>query len=590
MNTSNKVPAIVMSLCINGLGVVRALGSHGVPVIGISGPSFMPGKFSKYVNEVWETSGDEEDIVDLLIKKGISFEDRPVVFPITDVGVRCVSDRYEEIIKYYRIGLPDRNLVNSLISKKGISGWVEKLNLSAPKTFYIDDSEKIYDVLKKVEYPCIVKPEYRSSEFSSAAGQKAYKAVDEKGLLSFYNSFSAVDPRAVIQEWIDGGDGEIYFCLQYYNSKSEKLVSFTGRKMRQWPPLCGGTASCEPFASDEIEKITTEFFKNVGFIGLCSMEYKKDVKTGNFFIVEPTIGRTDWQSDIATINGVPIPFVAYCDLVNLEIPSIKRTKIKYRWIRWSADVASSKYYIGKKEITTFDWVLSLLVPVRWSIWRFYDPAPYLRFYLRKITKKIDKTFNIVLDFCEFVKKKIHRFIFSKKYNVYQKKLNVNTNPVFDKFYFKLAKNEDISLVARQFASHFNNDPVSQLDKKISSGEKLILGFMKGDTDICFVAWVSDIDYLFKNTPMEVRKNKSLCLYKILVPEKYRKLKVGTCGVEFIEWYFSTCSYEFLYAYVLLGNKASNRMFEKLKWDRVATIKHIRLFFRDKFVVNKTNVG
>ena len=41
------------------------------------------------------------------------------------------------------------------------------------------------------------------------------------------------------------------------------------------------------------------------------MEYKRDRRDEKFYMVEPTVGRTDYQEEIATLNGVNIPAAAY---------------------------------------------------------------------------------------------------------------------------------------------------------------------------------------------------------------------------------------------------------------------------------------
>jgi D-aspartate ligase len=42
------------------------------------------------------------------------------------------------------------------------------------------------------------------------------------------------------------------------------------------------------------------------------MEFKRDTRTGRFFMVEPTVGRTDYQEEVATLNGANISYAAYC--------------------------------------------------------------------------------------------------------------------------------------------------------------------------------------------------------------------------------------------------------------------------------------
>ena len=50
--------------------------------------------------------------------------------------------------------------------------------------------------------------------------------------------------KLVIQEWIPGKDSNVYFCLTYFNKNGEKIDSYTGKKLLQWPPI--GHASVGP--------------------------------------------------------------------------------------------------------------------------------------------------------------------------------------------------------------------------------------------------------------------------------------------------------------------------------------------------------
>jgi D-aspartate ligase len=40
------------------------------------------------------------------------------------------------------------------------------------------------------------------------------------------------------------------------------------------------------------------------------LEFKRNEHTGEFVIIEPTVGRTDWQEEIAALSGANIPMAA----------------------------------------------------------------------------------------------------------------------------------------------------------------------------------------------------------------------------------------------------------------------------------------
>ena len=150
---------------------------------------------------------------------------------------------------------------------------------------------------------------------------KASKVASLKELEELWSRMREVTDEVIVQEWIEGGDAEIFFCLQY-RKPGKPSISFVGRKICQWPLLVGGTASCMPAPEVEGELIvlTDRYFDKVGFVGLASMEYKRDVRDGRFYMVEPTVGRTDYQEEISSLNGVNIPLAAYLGELGQEPP------------------------------------------------------------------------------------------------------------------------------------------------------------------------------------------------------------------------------------------------------------------------------
>ncbi|MFW6061342.1 MAG: hypothetical protein ACOC93_00890 [Planctomycetota bacterium] len=367
----------MLSLSINGLGVARVLGREGVPVIGVSRDDREPGLASRYVRDVWRYEGGDRDLVDLLLSRAGKLPDRPVLYPITDGMVRAISARRDELLPHYRLALPDHETLERAMSKRGFARLAAEAGLPLPQSFHASSEADVRRIAEEVTFPCIVKPDFQSPPGGSRGGLKTARADDPSSLLAGYHSFSDCEPSAVIQEWVDGGDANVLFCLQYYSQQRRPVASFCGRKIRQWPPLTGSTASCEPSADRDVEELTTRFFTATGFRGLCSMEYKRDPRTGRLVTVEPTVGRTDWQSDVANANGVPLPYIAYRDLLGVPLPDVRPRRGGRRWVRWSADRASAQHYRREGTLSWAKWLASIRPPIRWAVWSWRDPWPYL---------------------------------------------------------------------------------------------------------------------------------------------------------------------------------------------------------------------
>jgi len=110
---------------------------------------------------------------------------------------------------------------------------------------------------------------------------------------------------------------------------------------------------------------------------MCSMEFKHDRQIGKFFMIEPTVGRTDWQEEVATLNGVNIPLAAYRDL--MDLPALGQTASR-RAVAWRESYAHWRGCLA----------LPSGVRVRDGYWRRDDPMPALVFYGNAILDRLNQ--------------------------------------------------------------------------------------------------------------------------------------------------------------------------------------------------------
>ena len=134
----------------------------------------------------------------------------------------------------------------------------------------------------------------------------------------------------------------------------------------------GGTASCVP-AQDgvkELSELTSSFFAEAGFFGIGSMEYKRDVRTGRFMMVEPTVGRTDFQQEVATLNGINVPLAAYRHEAGIPPLMARPAPHATAWVvspidRWSRELQPQTEQGVPAGCRRAD-----------ALWRIYDPLPW----------------------------------------------------------------------------------------------------------------------------------------------------------------------------------------------------------------------
>src|SRR6185312_9420626 len=138
-----------------------------------------------------------------------------------------------------------------------------------------------------------------------------------------------------------------------------------------------------PEAHDELSQLSARFFRDAGVIGMASMEYKLDARTHEFRMVEPTIGRTDYQEEVATLNGVNLPHAAYCSELGLSFPTSVINQRPIVWRVRSEDMRSAQMQNQRpgQGVPRGGRVADAVA--RWS-----DPLPFLVQSLRHVRRAL----------------------------------------------------------------------------------------------------------------------------------------------------------------------------------------------------------
>ncbi|MBL8734008.1 MAG: hypothetical protein JNN13_16670 [Planctomycetes bacterium] len=372
-----RLPAIVVAMNLNGLGVARVLGRHGVPVIGIDGEQAGFASRSRFLSERWTCGPSGADLLALLRAKGPGFADRPVLIPITDESVAVIADHLDELRRHYRIAMPAPELVHDLLDKERMRAVAERLGVRMPSTWSVNDLAGVERAAAQMVFPCILKPASKTQAWQAAGLRKAYVLPDRAALLDTYQLVAPTATPLVLQQYIPGGDDEIHFTLLYCRKGGEAAGVFSARKLRQWQPHCGGTSASEPVDVPELDRIARDFFARVGMHGLCSLEYKRDARDGAYYMIEPTVCRPDWQNGVADANGVPLAWLAYCDLAGIELPPVRRRARPRRWVYLAWDRQSAAYYRAQGQLGRLAWLWSIRPPVRGAVFALDDLGPWL---------------------------------------------------------------------------------------------------------------------------------------------------------------------------------------------------------------------
>ena len=381
------IPAVVVGGGLNSLGIVRSLSRRGVPVFVVAnGPKAIAAR-SRFGRKVLLSKLDGADLVNGLMEfaRAQKWNERAVLFLTEEKTVRTVSENRESLKEYYKIEMPPHDRLMELMHKSGFQKLAEAFGFPIPKMLHIQSTDMLREA-EKMRYPCVLKPAQKDYAYG-ARFKKAYVVRSSEEVARLYREISTVLPDLVLQEWIEGDDSDIYFCLQYVGLDGATVSSFTGRKIRSWPLRVGGTASCTAAWDEaaELSALTSSFFASVHFSGMGSMEYKRDRRDGKFYMVEPTVGRSDFQEEVATLNGVNIPLAAYHHELGLG-PLIEQRKSPQRvWREPVTDRWAFEENNGVQDERSQD---AVIVD---AFWRLNDPMPWLCKIASRLKARTKKT-------------------------------------------------------------------------------------------------------------------------------------------------------------------------------------------------------
>ena len=364
--------ALVVGLCAHGLAMTRCLASHGVQVYAFEQDPLLPGVHTNSAQIKMVPDINREGLIEALIefRPNLGNVNTPVLLLTNDHMVRTVSENWRAIEGMYKLSWSrSKEMVSKLLQKSYLETHCEERGLAYPKSKTLRSLDELMALESELEFPIIVKPVRPLSSF------KVRRLYLFSELVELVERYKEALPF-LIQQWIPGNDEDILFSALYYKDGVE-LARFDGQKLLSLPRALGQTTAAKSAPNDEVYKVTQQFFAGTGISGPLSLELKKDCNN-KLWVIEPTIGRTDYWVDCCIVNDVEFPLIEYCDQGGQVVPTIRQSSRKI-WIDAERDpfayitiISSACYwklvmvfprftYLSIKDFNPFIWALKGLM-------------------------------------------------------------------------------------------------------------------------------------------------------------------------------------------------------------------------------------
>ena len=353
-------PALVLDLSATGIAVARILSSHGVRVYGADIPGRAIGKFSKHIKrpEFGYEVHLNDNLIDNLIRFASKFNEKIVLIPSSDVFIEFVSKHFEVLSNYYKLQSSlQAEICKNYLDKSEFYSLCDRFDVPYPKTIYLTGSEDSDYVMERLRFPMILKPNLIHQWKRYLGGDKVINVNDRRELEKLLKKDKDLLVSSMLQEVIPGPEENIYLFKGYFDESGKLLASFTGRKIRQYPPLFGSASYAVSCEAEEVENISISFLKRAGFRGICGTEFKYDLRDKAFKMIEINIRPQLWE-DLTRVAGREIVWVAYCDLAGVRVPDLPRQRDGKVWTYLLRDMVSGAWHVRNRNCKLTTWLSS----------------------------------------------------------------------------------------------------------------------------------------------------------------------------------------------------------------------------------------
>ena len=389
------VPALVLKMgrypIHHGtLGVIRSLGRLGVEVYAVVEDRFIPSAMSRYLTGSfsWKTYGVEEPYLTGLSAIGKQLGRPAILVPTDDYAAAFIAEHSASLERWFLFPRLPRGLPRQLANKRILSSLCKSIAVPHPEVAFPGSLEDVHAFLDRASFPVVVKA--ADAHLLPNGARSTSLARNPKELLALYElATSAEGSNLIFQEYIPFSSAEDWIFHGYSNPQTGCQVSFTGKKLRSYPPFAGPTTLGVSVRNETLAMQSEKLLKAIGYAGIMDLDYRFDKRDGQYKLLDfnPRIGANFRMFENA--DGVDVVRALHLDLTGravLQSPPVYGRKLLVE----SHDLSASLGYLRDGGLTLGAWWQSLKgkKELAWFSWE--DPVPASVLYFRLLFRVVGR--------------------------------------------------------------------------------------------------------------------------------------------------------------------------------------------------------
>jgi predicted ATP-grasp superfamily ATP-dependent carboligase len=382
-------PAIIVGGGANALSVARSLGRMGVPVYVLNERNAFV-RFSRHCRKLdapIPRAGEEAQVwSQFLLGPESDALAGAVVLACSDAGIETIAGHREALAQKYILDDSHPPAQLAMLNKLATYQAAVEAGVPTPKFWLADSREELADVRDRLVFPLIVKPRL-SHVFERSSGKKLIVANRFEEVASAVETITATGTGCMLVEMIPGPDDRLCSYFTYLDEDSQPLLHFTKRVIRRFPALTGSGCYHITDWNPQLVGISNRLFSHVKLRGVANVEYKLDVRDGQYKLIECN-ARFTASDNLVSRSGVDLGAFVYNRLTGRPQPPMGEY---IRQLRQWDPIRDFQAYLGLRktgQLTFAQWLKSVAHLQTFPYFNLSDPMPALARFTAPLRRKL----------------------------------------------------------------------------------------------------------------------------------------------------------------------------------------------------------
>jgi predicted ATP-grasp superfamily ATP-dependent carboligase len=378
-------PAVVLQASgPNALGIVRCLGRAGIPVIACDHDPAALGLLSRYATPrtTRDPLTDRDGFLADLEAIGRSLPGRGVLFATHDEALAAIGPSEDRLDRWFHRPWSPWPVLENVLDKRHQHAVARSIGFPVPATVEPHDEGDVAAAARELRFPVVLKPGF-APEFRRRFRRQVLEAAGPEELRRQWEIAAPFGPQ--ICEVIPGGDEQLWTLGSYRDAAGRPLASFTGHKLRQWPPRFGTARAAEARWDPDLAERGHRLLDALEFHGISQVEVKRDPRDGRDYLIEVNPRSWLWIS-LAAAVGVNVPQACHLDASGTPRSWPPGHRGGVRWTLLAKHLVASVREMTRGQWSPRAFAASVRPPLVDGVLSLSDPRPAVA-QLRRLARR-----------------------------------------------------------------------------------------------------------------------------------------------------------------------------------------------------------